>query len=211
MTMTEKVLAKKQKEEASVKAEIAARKAEFKAAGQAGKRVLIAKDVISQIKKNIWVATGGTYVSFEDANRFGFGTGFVSNSFISNSKKASLQEVLLLNKEKRVCSCCALGAMMLSCTLYNNKVTGEDVHANYMGSGFTDEIDEGIPNKNGLNRIFTNKQLKLIEQAFEQGFIDEGAVSRRPEVQFGLRYNNPQKRMIAIMNNIIKNEGEFIP
>ncbi len=184
-----------------LQAEITRRNKLFKGKTRAEKRVLIAKDVLAQIKANTLIPSSGSWVRLKSYYLDG---------------NTSLREVTL-NKEAE-CKCCALGGLFLSCTLFNNKVTVADVEY-----GKYEHLDETIRGEqkfsNGLNTIFSNAQLKLIENAFEQGGGafnpykrgDKPNATERKAIEFGERYSSDSKRMIAIMKNIIKNNGTFVP
>jgi hypothetical protein len=108
------------------------------------------------------------------------------------------------------CGCCALGAIFVSAV---ERFNGVRVGVNMDSCrvfGF-DDI------KRPLRRFFSAEQMKLIEIAFEVGggyFLHKkfkpaelGLAARN----FGFRYDDPEQRMVAIMRNIIRNDGEFKP
>jgi len=115
---------------------------------------------------------------------------------------------------KKHCEVCALGACLLSVVALENKFQ------------FTAEGDLFVTNKSVYDRlrsVFTPRQLTLIEDAFEtrttNGLAREYAydnsyveVEGQHEAQlFGMKYPTDKLRLRAIMKNIIKNGGEFIP
>lgn len=178
--------------------EIARRNKVFKAATNAGKRILIAKDVISLIKSKKIKAISQI---FYEANPIDVleGEGF-QKAFIDKK---------ILN-----CQCCAQGAMMVSCTLFNNNYTVEEsetFNGDFNDLGF--KIKDDFKLKNGLNKYFSKTQLALIEQAFENR---KGAFTRCSPKQamiinkFYDKNPNDKKRLLAIMKNIIDNKGKFI-
>lgn len=210
MPTTIKKTTKKQtaaaKKIARIKAEIARRNKIFKAATPAEKRVLIAKDVIAQIKLKRYKATVGTWV----LPKIGFPDEAAAANHPFADKDASLRELVLADK-LGTCDCCALGAMFMSCTLYNNKTTV---------AAFDDELwefDDIIDSKtghfsNGLDRFFSKDQLMKIEAAFE-GNIGAFVLESANRIKAGAwydRYKNPETRLIAIMKNIIENDGKFV-
>lgn len=188
----------------NLEAEITRRNKLFKGKTRAEKRVLIAQDVIAQIKAKTLIPSSGTWVRLENAD------------FLLDSD--SLRAVTL-NKDT-TCKCCALGGLFLSCTLFNNKVTVGDVTEGDYGY-LDDVIRNGEKFSNGLNTIFSENQLKLIENAFEQGggafdpayenFSDKYNALTSEAIRFGKRFSSDKNRLIAIMNNIIKNNGTFVP
>jgi hypothetical protein len=188
----------------TVAQEIALRNKKFKAATAAQKRVLIAKDVIAQIKAKRLKARTGTWVNpvFRDGRDM--------DAFEKFDEKTSSVRELFLEKKIPACECCALGAMFMSCTLYNNKTTVADLLDETM------DFELIVRSKNnsfsnGLTQFFPKPQLKLIEAAFEGEY---GAFQDVCNDKTDLWYDtlpNDTKRLIAIMQNIIKNNGTFKP
>jgi hypothetical protein len=177
----------------------------FEAASKDEKRVMIAKDVIAQVRKDFYVPSYGTWVAFSE--------------FLPAA--TSLQKILTKKKDFS-CKVCAMGGLMLSAVKYNNSVTlGNDraaaIYYADAGGAMCDLDDSASKN---LRKFFIPSQLDLIEAAFEVG---EGAVglpinkiSRRYKstsaaIAFGENYPDPKNRIIAIMKNIIKNNGTFVP
>ena len=212
-------MAKRTKEE--VATEIERRKQLFAQAGPAEKRVLVAKDVIEQL----------------DAQLFKAGRqGFLSTTYqwekelwgaYGDLKNVSLQEELL-KTDGTACTVCALGAVFVSCTLFNNQTSLLD--------GIRDEgpkigyhLSQDHDFANGMTEVFDKAQLALIEQAFEcgRGYYQPGnlggvAAGASAEYRqlfivnhaaetFGMAHADSGQRLRAIMNNIIDNGGEFKP
>lgn len=185
--------------------EIARRNKAFAAASPEEKRVLIAKDVIAQINSGRFTATRGAWVRpFNASNRE---TIDLATEFGSD---APLRELVLSEKVAN-CNCCALGAMFMSCTLYNNQTTAEDFERE------THSLDEyvhaGDELSNGLNKFFGKVQLRLIEAYFEGGhgafdapFTHNDKIRLWEEV-----YPSDKARLKAIMQNIVDNHGTFKP
>lgn len=215
-----------------VEREIAKREAIFKKATPAQKRVLIAKDVIAQIKAKKIKPESGTFVSVEKVKGFMSSTeaeertgawNFAMRKLIDSEVfDADVRKLYLENKIQQ-CSCCALGGLFMSCTLYNNNTTvenlsfaGEDLGDLLVGSSHA----EILPN--GLDKFFSLAQLRLIEQTFEgdNGAVISGVDCETGEVfdkfppraaAFYDKYKKPKDRLIAIMQNIIDNNGTFKP
>lgn len=184
--------------------EIALRNKKFKAATPSQKRVLIAKDVIAQIKAKRFKARSGTWVNPV------FRNGQDLDMFEKFDEEIAPVRELFLEQKIPACECCALGAMFMSCTLYNNKTTVENLLDETLN--FEDLIRTSGPQfSNGLDQFFSKTQLKLIEAAFEG---DYGAFSWEGSDKTKVWYEtlpNDTKRLVAIMNNIIKNKGIFKP
>ncbi len=223
--MVTRPLTKKQLAERAVQREIARRNKIFSAATAAEKRVLVAKDVIAQIKLKRVVPASGVWIDpkrYEPLNLVGDET----------VAAQSIQRDLLTGELDR-CSCCALGAVFVSCTLFNNQTTVKDLDNARFGLGDSVEEDEKL--SNGMNRVFSRAQLALIEQAFESGHgqfgLDLGADEDVDSVDLGddeavdsvvpaatrklllwqKKYPDDKDRLIAIMKNIIENNGTFKP
>jgi hypothetical protein len=181
----------------SLNAEIKKRNAAFTSASRAEKRVLIAKDIIQLLKTQKISATTGDWLTT-------YKEGEVTD-------EDSFQAAVLSNQA--TCSCCALGSMVVSCTLFRNKASIEETEdrAAYVAPGAAEWTD-----KSGLRKLFGPVQLSMIEAAFEQG--DGGADYSIIPVQkldaavdFGYNHYDSKSRLIAIMQNIIDNEGTFKP
>jgi hypothetical protein len=197
----------------TAKQEIARRNRKFKGAAAAEKRVLIAKDVIAQVKAGRFKASSGSWVY--PLTRSGRDW-FLSN--LSVEEDESVQK-LFLEGDIPKCECCALGAMFMSCTLYNNKTTAielEDVRFS-----FSDYVEEGSFS-NGLSKFFSKDQLRLIESAYEgncgafyleqtASWEEEGLLPGDKTAGWMDRLPDDKKRLVAIMENIIKNKGKFVP
>jgi hypothetical protein len=162
----------------------------------AKQRVAIAKDVIKQIKLGKIVLGGGYWSSWEP-------------------KKVA--DTLPL--KKTTCRVCAMGAVFAAKVLRN----GSDlVNASVNDQAIIED----------LKGVFTAKQLRLIETAYEGGFCGDGDSDRPSEKQekrargfytaHSPVYNEnfdteddaeamEQSRMVAIMKNVIRNEGTFKP
>lgn len=81
---------------------------------------------------------------------------------------------------------------------------------NYIGLGFR---DAGIMFH--MRKFFSSAQLNLIEYAFEQGRGVSGYGNTTEDKYktsiFCYDFGTAKERLVAIMKNIVKNEGTFIP
>jgi len=209
--------------------EIAKRKAKFKKASPAQKRVLIAKDVIAQVKAKRFIATAGRWAILRDKRGKNIALSFTETPVANDAQVQSL----FLSGAVATCECCALGGIMLSCTLYNSNQTVKDFSA---VAGIGARVARGDKFSNGLHRFFSQKQLALIECAFEGGKGEFGIAIRFDYLNFSdpivivadllktvprdtlkravgymTQYPAADKRILAIMQNIIKNKGTFKP
>lgn len=214
---------------AAARREIEKRNKRFKAADAAGKRVLIAQDVIDQIKRRKIQPARGTWVGVPYYFRN------VSRAQIRKETQwiddRSVREDFLTGVVGK-CECCALGAMFMSCTLNNNKTTFDDL--NRVGYSLGDAIaaeqeygEEQSGLENGITKFFPYEQLIAIEQAFEGGkgkwtlqkFDEHNGVPVPYEpntfeqrlLDWSVKYPKPRDRLLAIMRNIVDNNGTFKP
>jgi hypothetical protein len=180
-----------------VSKEITRRNLLFEGKTNAEKRVLIAQDVLDQIEGFKINPKKSVYLDI----------------FSEACPNESVREVFL--SERPSCQCCALGAIFLSCTLFNNKISFKTLNEEYL-MGI--KIRSGYKFTNGMNDIFTNKQLALIEFAFEggTGSFHEYDLTvmgySEKEIEKAKEYSGTTDTTLKeIMKNIIKNNGEFIP
>lgn len=100
------------------------------------------------------------------------------------------------------CEVCAIGALFIADVMIRDRATVHDAYG----------VDTM---KRRLSKHFGVRALELIETAFEMvpapgGTIDDGEIIDKA-IRFGKRFESDKRRMIAIMNNIIDNDGDFIP
>lgn len=173
-----------------VQLEIGRRNRVFGRAERAKKRILICEDVIRQIQANQLSATRGSYCN--------------PKSKVNASGGADLRTQLLAGNVP-VCRVCAIGALMVAGTLYVNTSTVNDLLYD-----FRDGQDSDFVTKQ-LRKYFSSTQLHLIECSFEMWGADSITMSYRTAYKFGKRFEKNEDRLIAIMNNIIENNGTFKP
>lgn len=202
-----------------INAEIERRNALFNRASKAQQRVLIAQDVIDQLKAKRLVATRGVWVK-PHYNAAKVAIGIFSNRPLA---EVSVREAYL---DKRITSCqtCGIGSLLASCVLFKNEVTTEEVG---YALNFMTLWKHKHKDKLGLRDLFGLSQLQQIELAFELGrgmFVLPTArdaelrtlttlklkVAQRA-IAFGRRYKKVGDRLLAIMRNIVRNKGTFQP
>lgn len=188
------------------------RNKQFNKLSKAKQRVEIAKDVIS-ILNMINVQPGTYFETYEDLVEYD-GEGNVTTS---QEPQEILQSPEVLNQ----CNVCALGACFISKVRVANKCDRESLD---------NAIGDSEKIRSHLSEYFSNKQIELIESAFEQdnfgGVSDDGydapyydykigaCVAHKDikrAISFGNRYRSDENRLKAIMENIVKNKGEFKP
>ena len=187
---------------------------------QAEKRkmiVKIAKDVIKQLDEGKYVPTLERYVMTEYEELPG---------------NTELQTVF---KGKFQCDVCAMGALFVSATrLYNSAKVRNYARKDEDGHRFLQFETDGPNTAKLLRKYFSNKQIALIETAYmsdeDEPIISSGGrsypvpsegsyeqnyelaeIEFKEAANFGAKYDYDDERLRAIMENIIKNDGVFIP
>lgn len=151
-------------------------------------KVLIAKDILEQVKLGTYTARRMVYVQFnEHAVKDKIQVG------------DDMQSTLNLLED---CTVCAYGSLMLSAIRFKNSVNWDESGLHF---GVISRMDFNYTRP--LTDLFSESQLKLIENAFEGWENDEDDFS--PKVFYD-KFDNPTDRMIAIMENLIANDGEFV-
>lgn len=174
----------------------------------ANKKIAIAKDVIISLKaKKMYATNNGYFFLNLDGSKFNFKT--------EGLKKVDLQDII--HNKALDCSVCAIGGIFaakvnianqckvtlrIKQNIWNTKMSADSLILN---------DEELIQNLKG---IFTEKELRAIEYAFEgcdigDTFTHDENFPDEKYKQFYKKYKTSNNRMIAIMNNIIKNEGTF--
>lgn len=168
------------------------------------KAVLVAKDIIAQIKVKKFLPKH---------------QGYVAQTFLQVDEEEDAQKELLTNKSLK-CTVCALGACALSIARLGNSLSIADLVA--MDNTWSDNAD---PVKESLVSVFDPIALYYIEKAYETGsstplsedildnyyHIDKWDIDDSNAINFGNKYPNSEKRLIAIMENVIANNGVFVP
>jgi hypothetical protein len=175
------------------------------------KRIAIAKDAISQLKKEKFLAVESCYISFEgdDAMEAAY-----EKAITKAEDETEFRDVL---KKVPQCEVCARGALFVSSVrLFNNFNVGAMKKC---------EAEEGnnSPGYDSIKKIekrfFSVNQIGLIELAFEgDEYVSKEASDANNydnESSHAFRffgfYQDATDRMIAIMQNIIDNGGKFVP
>lgn len=174
----------------------------FKKMTPAQKRVTIAKDVILALNSKLIRAAQGTYVELPSPilrKREEIVNKQNKDGFYSDDER-DLREVLLEQRNPS-CSACALGAIFVSSVYRQDKATVEEA------------VDIGAYDiKEYMDGIFSEDQLTLIEHAFEKWELPRSFASGHniyDASNWGDKFTTPHDRMVAIMENIIKNKGTF--
>lgn len=178
-------------------------------------RIAIAKDVIKQIRLKTIVPRCGAYVRISD---------FDAEAMVAGADV----KTLLVDKKLRNCRACALGSALLSKVRlfdkvklgdeYPDRVEGPDpifkIHHNFRGV----DLITADRSDSELEPIFGGKQLDMIESAFEGSDVQasSGGVGitineYQRAIVFNQRYQDDAQRLTAIMRNIVRHDGTFVP
>lgn len=134
----------------------------------------VALDVIALVKAKKIVAETGVYCQPQDANKM-FGKSLKS---------------YLTRKTTKPCNACAWGALFLGYVYRKNEVTVNHAYSSsQMG--------------NQLENVFSWDELKVIESAFERSAMTYSEAVE-DAVWFGQQFDNDERRLLAIMRNIVK-------
>jgi len=171
----------------------------FEAMTKDEKKVQIAKDCIERINLNQFIANTGNFISDRTMDEL-------------RRKRVSSKSVkeLINNSDFPECQVCAKGGLFLS---YVGRVN----QCNIIDIAVGNSIEDNSHKK--LLEIFTERELAYIEFAFEGGqyisidlngdYIHFTETESKRVFNFYQRYDDVDKRLIAICQNIIRNKGIF--
>ncbi len=178
----------------------------FWAKSKPAQRVAVAKDVLKNIELKFYKATTGEYFSIEALEE---------DIKVKDAPKQFNETIGVLRDKGAYCDVCGIGSCFVSLVNLGNNITTSHV----VGTN-TEIYQMSIGDSKMrplLRKVFEPSQLSLIEQAFEMEWhysdgedMDDGENTGNA-VRFGEKYKTDKGRLIAIMNNIIKNKGTFIP
>lgn len=178
---------------AITKKQIAKWNEEFKSLSKPEQRVLIAKDVIKQLKLRKYIARESIYVEYIPAG----GNLDVRSNFDKVDD----------------CHCCALGSCLLSLTKYNNKFTFNDL--DNLGKPVWKELAKFFTvNQLTLIEYAFEGWYKTKEDGVGKCHFNptvEDSELDKCHSFYSIYENDEKQRLIAIMKNIIKNKGTFKP
>jgi hypothetical protein len=184
----------------------------FKKSSPAMKRVIIAQDVIAQLKAKKFIAIPGQYLKIVTKESEYSLEGYFRLKL--DEEPTELQKIIQTPNIQ--CNVCAIGSCFSS--LINIKDNFElntnnsyEITDNENNNGMTEELE----------KYFSLEQLKMMEIAFECWDIPYYVINyfEQNDIEylmnysekFGKKYKKANNRLIAIMQNIIKNNGEFVP
>jgi hypothetical protein len=175
---------------------------EFRKLTKPQKKVAVALDVIAQIKAQRYKANSGQYIG---ASR----TQEEEWCKLAESREGDIQSTL---SEIKYCEVCAVGSCILSVTKYENKLKWHDIGR--VSSDCSSKVTDV------LKKVFTGKELTILEVMFE-GYYNDGGdnygknqmgatladdEAKRAKLWYS-KYDDEDKRLLAIMRRIVKNEG----
>lgn len=164
----------------------------------------VVQDAIEQVKQGHFRATRGYWIE---------GLNDLNPSYV---KERDLTRVSAQIPEH--CKVCALGSLLLSRARIDPELT--------MGALYKGRIEKHltVPNnpdqvdakevQAALSSLFDPQTLLLVELAYELGDGEHDVDINNPEhvatVAFGVRYRTATSRILAVLNNLLDNEGKFI-
>jgi hypothetical protein len=186
-----------------IDAAIEARNSAFQAMTPAEKRKTVAYDVLEQLYQKRFVAHCGQWLSSNDV------TGLRNIDRYEIIPKEALDADAQTAIAGKTCDVCALGALF-ACTI--ERQNSIDI------AGVRRADFRGISAY--LTGIFDRRTLNLIEACFERrrdscDFMDYDSTTRQEDevrVNTWLKYHGSEsssERMVSIMRNIVRHEGEF--
>lgn len=175
--------------------------ANFKKMTAPQRRVAIAKDVLLQLDAEKYRANSGSYILLDESIE------------VPENTETQICEIDMPN-----CETCARGAMFLSSIrLFNGINFAELTDDGGVLEGGTAIDRINVPdNEDYEEKFFSRKQIEMIETVFETDKIgiDNDGLSETTIVACRLYArelgNKDDVRLRSIMNNIIKNKGEFV-
>ena len=163
-------------------------------------RVAIAKDVLKQLGKGSYVPRCGTWVH---DSKLGDVSDFLSCKLTKGHTSVNTKE-FTDNMER--CEVCVLGSIFLSQTRLGSTVFRSPVEA-------WDLFE--FPENGPLGKYFTSNQLQQMEVCFEGEdayHTDDMNIAQLVEGHaYYNSYRKADQRFSKIMENLVRNKGEFIP
>jgi hypothetical protein len=161
---------------------------EFRKLPRAEKAIIVAHDVIQQIRQECLRIARGSYL-------------FVTEPITAGDEDSAKDNLCQIGK---ACLVCAKGALFLGAIGRVNRATVGDV----LNAGDM-EMVERLTHE----RIFTKRNLDLIECAFERMDVQDSFSNKVADeaVEFGSEFNSSRECLVGIMLNIIRNDGTFVP
>lgn len=165
-------------------------------------RILICYDALLQLRQKKIKPRKNVYLDLAESKKVG-------------KRQSNLQLDQVIEKQS-YCEACALGTLLVSRARIFNSLKISNFMTEW-GLDFCNSGDSsGYHLMNSLLPYFEKEQLSLIEACFE-GY-GQGMAGRDCKVDsekiirpFAKKYKTAESRLIAILKNIISNDGLFIP
>lgn len=171
----------------------------FARLSDARKRVVVAQDVLDQLRARRFVAATGTYLGLPDE------VGEKFTHFDGPTPQVGVHEVLSGVK----CQVCGIGSLFVAAVDRANECTVKDMDHSYDNPDFM---------RGYLGEFFSEEQLVLIETAFEMDVVNalntglhRDHLEIEAAIAFGEKSQDAKQRLKRIMQNIIMNKGTFRP
>lgn len=169
------------------------------------KAVLVAKDILKQIKKGKYLAEIGGYIS----------------AYFTDDKIKINDQIQKQFKEIDHCKVCQIGASLMSYIRLGNELTFKDLEIHDKRISIEELNNKKV--KKALLSIFTKRTIAMMEVCFEQVYDKECTNAARDLFNYKLaaedidecinytkNINTGKDKMIKICKNIIKNNGELV-
>lgn len=182
----------------------AERNAVWETLDPAAKRVWLARDVLAQLAAKKYDACRRVYVDVQ----------FTHEHAWNHVRDEQLHETL--ERDGVRCLVCALGGLLCSLARVEDRLSTRQV-CEARGRDLREILER-------LEGLFEPKQLTLMEAFFEgadEGYYGDRILEEnldsddsddvRPHKDFAGRYKSSEDRLRAIMENVIANNGEFVP
>lgn len=158
---------------------------------EARDRVLVAKDVIAQLKTGKLIATTGKLVEVATKR----GVELFRESDVANG--LDVRDVL--EKRAKSCTVCAKGAILIATIMRFDRLP---ISPGMEAYGL-DSMARGTSYKS----VFSSGAMENIEDAFEGFAVWGWGIDGTP---WPRKYPDPRDRLIAIMENVVRNKGRFV-
>lgn len=207
----------------SASKEIKQKNALFRSMTSAERRVAIAKDALSQLREERYIAARGNYVEATD--------------FIDKEKLKQIapndfqdQQVCSLMSDLPRCDVCARGALFVSTLRVFNRLRVDELESlsddlaslktslkrqpkesERIWDEYNPYISLDDPHLEKYERrFFSRRQSDLMEAMFEGYCADDMSVNDVAIEMYGDDYHDSQSRLMEICKNLIRNNGNFV-
>jgi hypothetical protein len=193
-----------------IRKDIKKKNAEFEKLPADERRIIIALDVIDQLRIGKLIAERGTWI--------GIGEDQSDREILVNQMDKQLNTVI----GSQSCTTCAIGGMFVCAVKRADRLkvkeieTVKDKSEELSPTDWVDPTPDGVDLFSYLKRFFSEDQLNLIEIAFEKG---DGGVkmeymnTEQEDAKYFIESDDVEAsdRMRFIMENIVVNGGTFKP